>query len=213
MKEWRNKLEDRGVTVLENCELKGFVREDGKAKAANTSSGEMAADAFVFATGAWTPLLSGDLGCRLPIQPGKGYSITMKRPNICPKIPLIFPESKVAVTPMQSGYRLGSMMEFAGYDESLRPERLALLKRGAEPFLKEPYTDQVDEQWFGWRPMTFDGVPIIDFAPAMGNVVIAAGHNMIGMSTGPGTGRLVAEMIGGGATYIDPRAYSLRRFS
>jgi D-amino-acid dehydrogenase len=137
----------------------------------------------------------------------------MKRPNICPKIPLIFPESKVAVTPMQSGYRLGSMMEFAGYDESLRPERLALLKRGAEPFLKEPYTDQVDEQWFGWRPMTFDGVPIIDFAPAMGNVVIAAGHNMIGMSTGPGTGRLVAEMIGGGATYIDPRAYSLRRFS
>jgi D-amino-acid dehydrogenase len=104
------------------------------------------------------------------------------------------------------------MMEFAGYDESLRPERLALLRHGAEPFLKEPYTDPIEEQWFGWRPMTFDGVPIIDFAPAIGNVVIAAGHNMIGMSTGPGTGRLVAEMIGGGETFIDSRPYSLGRF-
>ena len=113
---------------------------------------------------------------------------------------------------MQSGYRLGSMMEFAGYDESLRPERLELLKRGAEPFLKEPYTGEVEERWFGWRPMTFDGVPIIDFAPAMGNVLIAAGHNMIGMSTGPGTGRLVAEMLSGGSAHIDQSKYALNRF-
>jgi D-amino-acid dehydrogenase len=212
MAAWKRKLENRGVVIRENCEVSGFVSENGKARAVKTAMGELAGDAFVLATGAWTPLLSGELGCRLPIQPGKGYSMTMTRPTICPKIPLIFPETKVAVTPMQSGYRLGSMMEFAGYDESLRPERLALLKRGAEPFLKEPYTEQVEEQWFGWRPMTFDGVPIIDFAPAMRNVLIAAGHNMIGMSTGPGTGRLVAEMLGDGATFIDPRPYSLRRF-
>jgi D-amino-acid dehydrogenase len=89
---------------------------------------------------------------------------------------------------------------------------LELLRRGAEGFLKEPYTDEIEERWFGWRPMTFDGVPIIDFAPAMGNVVIAAGHNMIGMSTGPGTGKLVAEMVGGSSTFIDARPYSLARF-
>jgi D-amino-acid dehydrogenase len=70
----------------------------------------------------------------------------------------------------------------------------------------------VEEKWFGWRPMTVDGVPIIDFAPAMKNVVIAAGHNMIGMSTGPGTGRLVGEMMSGGTTFIDRRPYSLARF-
>jgi len=212
MEAWKRRLEERGVVIRENCELKGIVREHGKAKAARTSSGEMAADGFVVATGAWTPLLSSELGCRLPIQPGKGYSMTMKRPNICPRIPLIFPETKVAVTPMQSGYRLGSMMEFVGYDESLRPERLELLKRGAEGFLKESYTEEVEEHWFGWRPMTFDGVPIIDFAPAMGNVVIAAEHNMIGISTGPGTGRMVAEMMSGGSTFIDRRPYLLARF-
>ena len=131
---------------------------------------------------------------------------------IGPLRPIIFEEDRVAVTPMQSGLRLGSIMEFAGYDESLRPERLELLKRGAEPFLKEPWTETIEERWFGWRPMTFDGVPIIDFAPAMENVVIAAGHNMIGMSTGPATGRLVAEMISGRETHIDPRKYALNRF-
>ena len=73
--------------------------------------------------------LERELGCRIPVQPGKGYSITMRRPARCPSIPLIFPETRVAVTPMQTGYRLGSTMEFAGYDESLRPERLQLLLR------------------------------------------------------------------------------------
>jgi D-amino-acid dehydrogenase len=212
MKSWRAKLEERGVKIVENCELKGFVAENRKAKAVKTSNGQISADAFVVAMGAWTPLLNSELGCRLPIQPGKGYSMTMKRPNNCAGIPLIFPETKVAVTPWQSGYRLGSMMEFAGYDESLRPERLELLKRGAEGFLKEPYTEEVEERWFGWRPMTFDGVPIIDFAPVMGNVVIAAGHNMIGMSTGPGTGRLVGEMLSGGTPFVDRGLYSLARF-
>ena len=91
---------------------------------------------FVVAAGAWTPLLNDHLGCRVPIQPGKGYSLTMPRPAICPKIPLIFPETRVAVTPFQSGYRLGSTMEFAGYDESIRPERLQLLKDGATGYLQ-----------------------------------------------------------------------------
>ncbi len=69
--------------------------------------------------------------------------MTMPRPAICPKIPLIFPETRVAVTPFQSGYRLGSTMEFAGYDESLRPDRLQLLKDGSEDYLQEPYCEPV----------------------------------------------------------------------
>src|SRR5258706_12574712 len=112
--------------------------------------------------------------------------MTMKRPNICPGIALIFPERKVAVTSWESGYRLGSMMEFAGYDESLKEERLALLKRGAEGFLREPYTEEVEEKWFGGRPMTFDGVPIIDFSPAMKNVLIEAGHKIDRVESGAG---------------------------
>src|SRR5205807_5439693 len=98
--------------------------------------GELPADAFVVAAGALTPLLNRHLGCKVPIQPGKGYSITMPRPAKCPVLPLTFEEHRVAAVPMQSGYRLGSMMEFAGYDTSLNPRRLALLREGARPYLQ-----------------------------------------------------------------------------
>jgi D-amino-acid dehydrogenase len=212
MSAWRAAAQRAGVQIVENCAFDGFVEERGAARAVTTAHGEFAADAFVLATGAWTPLLSRGLGCRVPIQPGKGYSMTMPRPARCPVIPMIFPETRVAVTPMESGYRLGSTMEFAGYDGTLNPARLQLLRDGSAPFLHEPYCEPVVEQWFGWRPMTYDSVPIIDFAPALPNVLIAAGHNMLGVSMATGTGKLVTEMLGGETPHVDPRPYSVRRF-
>jgi len=114
MSEWRGacwRLD--GVTVRECCEVKGFVRDRGRAPVGGdrpwrddgrcvSSSAAGGADA---AAGRF-------LGCKVPIQPGKGYSITMARPARCPTIPLIFEEHRVAVTPMRSSYRLGSTMEF-----------------------------------------------------------------------------------------------------
>jgi D-amino-acid dehydrogenase len=212
MSSWRRVLEARGVTVREHCEVTGLVREHGRARAVETSQGEMAADVFIVATGAWTPLLSAGLGCRVPIQPGKGYSITMPRPAKCPSMPLIFDEHRVAVTPWASGYRLGSTMEFAGYDTSLNRERLELLREGARPYLHEPYCEPVLEEWYGWRPMTSDSKPIIDRSPALPNVLIAAGHNMIGVATAPATGKLVAEMLSGDRPHIDPAPFAVGRF-
>src|SRR5262249_50071783 len=156
-------------------DVAGFVPEHGRARAAVTTKGEMPADAFVVAAGALTPLLSKHVGCKIPIQPGKGYSITMPRPARCPTIPLIFEEHRVAGTPMKSGYRLGSTMEFAGYDATLSRRRLDILRRGARHYLHEPDGDVVEEEWFGWRPMTYDSKPIIGFSPALANVLIAAG--------------------------------------
>ena len=211
MASWRRVLEDRGTTVREQCEVKGFIRAHGRARAIKTSAGDMPADAFVVATGALTPLLDRHLGCRRFIQPGKGYSITMPRPARCPAIPLIFPEQKVVATPMQSGYRLGSTLEFAGYDTTLNRCRLDALTRGASHYLDQPNCDPVQEEWYGWRPMTYDGKPIIDRSPVMENVYVAAGHSMIGMATAPATGKLVAELLAGQQPHIDPRPYSISR--
>jgi D-amino-acid dehydrogenase len=190
----------------------GFVRDAGRARAVSTPDGELTADAFVLAAGAWSPQLNHRLGCRLPIQPGKGYSMTTARPATCPKIPMIFEEHRVAVTPMQSGYRLGSMMEFVGYDDSMSPKRIGYLRQAASLYLTEPAGDPVTETWTGWRPMTPDGLPVIGPSPALRNVIIAAGHNMLGLSMAPATGRLVAEMLGARSTSVDPRPYSPRRF-
>jgi D-amino-acid dehydrogenase len=212
MQAWRSVLLAGGATIRENCDFRGFRYQNGLVLAADTAQGELPADTFVVAAGAWTPLLNEHLGCRVPIQPGKGYSLTMARPAVCPKIPLIFPETRVAVTPFRSGYRLGSTMEFAGYDESIRPERLQLLKAGAAGYLSEPYGEPVLEEWFGWRPMTYDSLPIIDRSPKYENVMIAAGHNMLGLSMAPATGKLVAEMLDGHSPHIDPAPYRASRF-
>jgi D-amino-acid dehydrogenase len=212
MRAWRQSIAGRGATILENCALERFEPRNGCASAAVTALGELTADVFVVAAGAWTPLLKGQLGCRVPIQPGKGYSLTMPRPVVCPRIPLIFPETRVAVTPFRSGYRLGSTMEFAGYDDSLRPERLQLLKDGSAQYLREPYCEPILERWYGWRPMTYDGLPIIDRSPSYENVYIAAGHNMLGLSMATATGKLIAELAGGVAPHVDPAPYRLSRF-
>jgi D-amino-acid dehydrogenase len=208
----RRLLANRGVAIREHCEMLGVSHSRKRATALITSDGEVGGDAFVVAAGAWTPLLNKVLGCRVPIQPGKGYSITMSRPAICPTYPLIFEEHRVAITPMQSGYRIGSTMEFAGYDATLNRERLSLLHGGASHYLEMPSTLQVREEWFGWRPMTTDSVPIIGPVPTAKNVWLAAGHNMLGLSMAPGTGKLIAELLNGEKPHVDPALYSLRRF-
>jgi D-amino-acid dehydrogenase len=212
MSELKRVLIERGVAIREVWEVSGFVRENGIAKAVRTKDGDIEGASFVMATGAWAPLLNRELGCRLPILPGKGYSITMPRPTGCPTHPMIFEEHRVAVTPFASGYRLGSTMEFAGYDESLNRSRLALLTEAAKLYLRDPLAEPVEEEWWGWRPMTFDGLPIIDRSPAMRNVLIAAGHNMLGLSMATATGKFINEMLNGEKPHIDPTPYELGRF-
>ncbi|CAN5385865.1 FAD-dependent oxidoreductase [soil metagenome] len=212
MAAWKVVLERLGVVVRTRCKFNNFDSSSGTARVANTDAGEIAGDLFVLATGAWTPLLNKDLGCKIPIQPGKGYSITMPRPAICPTYPLILEEHRVAITPFRSGYRIGSTMEFAGYDSTLNRSRLDLLRDSAKLYLHEPTCEPVQEEWFGWRPMTPDSVPIIDWSPALGNVMVAAGHNMLGLSMAPATGKLIAEMAGRRTPHVDPAPYSVRRF-
>ncbi len=212
MTELKRVLLSLGVAIQEKCEVLGITKSKIGVTAVRTATGDIHGDEFVVATGAWTPLLNQELGCRVPIQPGKGYSVTMPRPALCPTYPLIFEEHRVAVTPFRSGYRLGSTMEFAGYDDSLNRSRIGLLTDTAKLYLRDPLAEPVLEEWWGWRPMTFDGLPIIDRAPVGGNVLIAAGHNMLGLSMATATGKLVAEMLTGASPNVDPSPYSLKRF-
>ena len=212
MAELRRLLIRRGVSILENTAWRSFRIENGRAVAARTSRGEIRADAFAVAAGAWTPLHWAALGRRIPIQPGKGYSVTLAGTEGAPVHPCFFEESRSVATPWNSGLRLGGMMEFAGYDDRIDPVRIAALFSAAEKHLRLRSIGRVEEQWCGWRPMTIDGVPIIDRLPRAGNVVLAAGHNMLGISMAPATGRLAAEMLTGQPPHLDPAPYRLDRF-
>jgi D-amino-acid dehydrogenase len=212
MASWRRLLEARGVAIVEQVEVEAFDAAGGSINALATSAGRMTAGAYVLATGALAPRLGRDLGLKLPIQPGKGYSLTMPRPAITPGVPMILEEYHVGVTPFATGYRLGSTMELAGYDATINRRRLALLTRGAEQCLRTPTCEPIQEEWYGWRPMTYDGLPCIGPAPGTANAFVAVGHGMLGVSTSPATGRLLAELATGREAHLDPRPYSVLRF-
>ncbi len=206
-------LKNKGVVIHEQTEWQAFNRTEDLAVSACTNRGTFTADAFVVATGAWTPLRVQALGTRIPIQPGKGYSVTVRRPEKAPSMPCFFENERVVMTPWENGLRLGGTMEFSGYDEDLNSGRLTALFRALAQYMPFSVSGQIEEEWCGWRPMTWDGMPIVDHLPTFKNVVLAAGHNELGITMAPATGRLVAEMIHHETPSIDPSFYRIDRFT
>jgi D-amino-acid dehydrogenase len=209
---WAEKLKEAGVTFIENCSMQSLEKTATNVSLLETSCGTLRADHFVIAAGAWSTKLAKHFGCRIPIEPGKGYSVTMQRPDSCPRYPMLLLEHHVGVTPFDEGYRLGSMMEFAGFDASIPDRRIQQLRDSATPYLVEPYTDTVQETWYGWRPMTWDSLPIIGRVPRLENAYLATGHNMLGVSLAAVTGRLIAEIVQRQTPHIDITACSPARF-
>ena len=179
-----------------------------------TTQGALQARDVVVATGAWSPQLAHAIGVpalRRAMQPGKGYSITYSRPVLVPRRPLVLRERSVCVTAWGSGYRLGSTMEFSGFDDTLNARRLGALERGASEYLHHPIGPEVHERWFGWRPMCVDDVPIIGRVPGRDGLWLATGHGMMGVGMSAATGQLVADLVTGRPPAIDPAPYRVER--
>ena len=210
--QWASYLTERGVQFIENCQLRGIRKQADRIAAIDTSQGSIIADKFVFAMGALSTRWSRELGCSIPIQPGKGYSVTLKRPENCPSYPMLFPEEKVGVSPFSEHMRLGSMMEFAGFDSSIPDYRIQQLRNAARAYLIASVDGPAEETWYGWRPMTWDSLPIIGPIPRLSGAYLATGHNMLGLSLATSTGRLIAEMLSQQPTHIDAGPFSPARF-
>jgi len=210
--QWAAALRDRGVRFEEKRRLTGVRAKSGTVVSVETDRGPIHADQYVIATGAWTARLASTFGAALPLEPGKGYSLTMSTPAECPSHPMLFPEHRVGVTPFRDGLRLGSMLELCGFDASIPRRRIAQLVASAGHYLVEPEGAEVRETWSGWRPITWDSLPVIGRMPDLGNVVLATGHHMLGMTMAPATGRLVAEIVCERTPHIDPAPFSPARF-
>ena len=210
---WTRRLVSRGVRFEENRAVQGIETTAGKITRLLTDAGDVTADHYVFASGAWSKAMAAKLGCSVPIEPGKGYSITTTRPQVCPRHAMLFAEHRVGATPFNDGFRLGSMMEFSGFDATIPSRRIRQLIESARHYLHEPAGEEVLETWCGWRPMTWDSLPVIGMVPGLANGVLATGHHMLGMTMAPATGRLVAEIVTEKPTHIDPTPFSPARFS
>lgn len=202
----------KGGIIEENCTVESLRVIAGNIDSVHTSKGKFSAPSVVMAMAVWSSAIAKSIDVNLPVQPGKGYSITYNKPSIIPSTPLSLYESSVCVTAWPKGFRLGSTMEFSGFDDSLNAKRLAALEKGAREYLIEPIGSEVQEQWYGWRPMTYDDLPIISKSPKHENLFIATGHGMLGMSMSAITGQLIAELITGQTPTCDLKPFSAGRF-
>ena len=207
-------LEAGGGQICWDTEVTGWQAVNGRIAAAQTTSGEMSADEYVLAGGAWSPKTVRGLGLRLPMQAGKGYSLTLPNPRQLPRLCSIFTEARVAVTPMGSTLRFGGTMEITGLDTSVSRSRvdgiLKAIPRYFPDFTPDDFRDL--PVWSGLRPCSPDGLPYVGRFGHYANLSAATGHAMMGMSLGPVTGKLIAEVLSGEAPELALGALSPDRF-
>lgn len=213
----QTQVEQLGGTFLWGREAVDWRVEDRrKIRAIVLSGGEqIEAGEFVLACGSWSPLLARRLGLRIPIQPGKGYSLTLPRPRQLPQVCSILSEARVAVTPMGGALRVGGTMELAGFDHDTNPLRVRGIVNSFCRYFPEFRREDFDglKPWHGLRPCSPDGLPYIGRTAKFDNLTLATGHAMMGLSLGPITGRLIAVMLTGEKPAMDLSLLSPDRYN
>lgn len=188
-------LTRNGVILNLNEEVTELVKKGDDLIGVKTNSGNYEADLVVLAAGSWSPQLANMLGLKIPIQGGKGYSIDVHRETGI-TLPAILAEANVAVTPMNGFTRFAGTMEFSGNNDVIRKERVEAIARAAKNYYKniELTIEEKEMARSGLRPVSPDGLPFIGKTPRYNNLIVAAGHAMIGWSLGAVTGKLVSQI-------------------
>lgn len=209
------RVAERGGAIEWNAEARGFRTEGRRLRAVLTSRGDVDADELVLAAGSWTGLLARRLGIPLPLEPGKGYSMTLEAPRERPRRSIILNEARVAVTPMGATMRVGGTMELGGFDLAIRPPRIRGIVRSLTRYLTGFRAEDFEgaAAWCGLRPLSPDGLPYVGRTRRYENVTIATGHAMMGFGLGPVTGLLVAQTISGETPDVPLAALSPDRYA
>lgn len=206
------KAQGLGAQICVQTEVLGFESYNGKIKNIHTTRGDISPKQVILATGSWSPDVVRDLKLNIPIQAAKGYSVTLENPPVSPKIPLSLGEARVVVNPLGDSLRLAGTLEMAGMDFSISTRRVDAMRKASNGYLRGLDNAKVIETWRGLRPCTPDGLPIISRSDDFGNLIIAAGHAMLGMSLGPVTGEIVSQLVNGKKTDIDLFPFRIERF-
>lgn len=201
-----------GATVLGGVEALTFTTVRPSGATVLTTAGEITAGQVVVAAGVWAPRLLRGLGLRLPIQAAKGYSIDYPAVNGFGETPVLMLEEGAVLTPLGDGLRVGGVLELSGTDMTVSPRRVAHMQGVAARAAGVPAATPMRRVWRDPRPLSPDGLPFIGRVPAWPNVIVAGGHSMHGLTLGPASGRLVAELAGGGRPAQDLTPFAPARF-
>jgi len=188
------RCQERGVTIRTETKAGGFEISNGQVTGVKTAKGLLRPKQVVLALGAWSQQTAQLLGCKLPVQPAKGYSITIPHPSPCPKGPLYLSEAKVAVTPLKDALRFGGTLEISGMSLAINRRRISAILKAAEDYMQPIEAKGEPQTWSGLRPCSPDGLPMIGRLKPFRNLLVATGHAMLGMHLAPVTGKLIAQV-------------------
>ncbi len=206
MNELKRLLIDRGVEFEFHTEATDLVEKGGSVHGVKTADGTVIEGTeVVVCTGAWTPSLCRRIGVKMPMQAGKGYSITLDNPKVLPENCGILAEEKVTMTPMNGTLRFGGTMEIVGTDQSINPKKISGLKKSVCRYIPDFDMNDLDvnDIWVGLRPISPDGLPYVGALNKFDNVYASTGQAMMGMSLSPVSGKIIADLITKGEAEIE----------
>lgn len=205
----------KGVTFRFGAAVARLRAEGGRLDAVELADGELLrADATVVAAGSFTPALLRPLGIEVPVYPVKGYSLTaaVADPAMAPVSTVMDETYKVAITRLGDRVRIGGTAELAGFDLRLRGPRRATLEHSVRDLFPRGCDPGRASFWTGLRPMTPDGTPVVG-ATAIKGLFVDTGHGTLGWTMACGSGRFLADLIGGRTPELDPADLALERYA
>lgn len=185
----------RQVEIIEQSEVTQIRASNGRIDSITTNSGVFAVEELLITAGSWSPKLAKMIGVQLPVQAGKGYSVTIDKPWDI-DVPVILAEAAVAITPFEKQIRFGGTMELTGINLTINSRRVEGILKAVKRTISNFEIDNVDREtaWSGLRPLSPDGLPMIGRMPHYKNLTVACGHAMLGLTLAPVTGYLIEQI-------------------
>lgn len=208
-------LKQNGVKLLPGMEVTGFEKKNGRIQKLVCADHDFEQDEVLIATGSWGRQTARLLGLKIPLMPGRGYSVTLEDSPYKVNYPAVLLEGRAAITPMDGNkIRFGGTMEITSHKTPPRMNRVKGILESVKRFypdfdLPMPPPEKI---WYGYRPCSADGLPYIGRVKKISNLTVATGHSMLGLSLGAGTGKLVGEIVNGNTVSMDLRPFSVERF-
>lgn len=210
----RRKIVDLGGVIESGVTIDTIETRGGRVTAVAGGGRRFACGSLVIAGGAWSARLLESVGLRLPLQAGKGYSLSLESPPQLPELCSILAEAKVAVTPMGGRLRFAGTMEVGGLGLTINPARVAGIIRSVNAYFPKFAEAEFRQTkpWAGLRPLSPDGIPYLGRVAGLPNLIVVTGHAMMGVSLGPVSGRLVADLLAGETPFRPLEAMAPGRF-
>jgi D-amino-acid dehydrogenase len=197
---------------LITADVSDIIRENGRVTGLRAGAETIGCDAAVIATGVWSGPLCTKLGLKVPLESERGYHLEFWEPSVMPKSPVMVASGKFVMTPMEGRLRAAGIVEFGGLDAAPSRAPFELLERNVLAALPG-LTYARKTEWMGHRPAPADSIPVIGEVPGASGVFTGFGHHHIGLTGGPRTGRLLAQLIAGRQPNVDLTPYSPARFA